>query len=123
MSSGSFLDSLAPSGSRATVENSETAIREPVFFRADVKALNAVRTSPAELPTDPDSSRTMWMSIPHAVFRFGFGIGDGGSPGAARAASATARARRTTSNPTGKRMSRRGSFTDRRFFRKELVHP
>ena len=71
-----YVDCAAPaSGSRATVENSDTARREPVFFSADVKARNALWTSDLASPTEPDSSSTRLMSMPHAFVRSGFAIG------------------------------------------------
>ena len=73
------------SGRSATVENSDTAIRDPVLLSADVNALNARRTTLAWIPTEPDSSRTMWMSRPHAATRSGLSIGIALSGGTAAA--------------------------------------
>src|SRR4051812_14258889 len=71
------------SGSRATVENSETATLEPVLLIAEVKARNALWTLPLKFDTEPDSSRISSMSIPQDLVRSGLRIGVALSPGAA----------------------------------------
>ncbi len=80
-----------PIGRLATVENSDTAMRDPVFLRAAVNARNAVFTfsvAPADA-MEPDSSRITWMSIPQDATRFGFATGTWASPGAATASLVT----------------------------------
>ena len=46
-----------------------------MFLSADVNARNARRTSGRRFPTEPDSSRIMWMSMPHEATRSGLSIG------------------------------------------------
>lgn len=72
------------SGRSATVEKSDTAIREPVFLSALVNARNALRTGGAYCaPIDADSSRITSTSSPQDRGRSGFAIGRVSSPGAA----------------------------------------